>query len=39
MGNMRKNLTKFGRVVFELYEWTDRQTYSLQYYAPLPGAK
>jgi len=26
-GNMHKNLVKFGRVVFELCKWTDRQTY------------
>jgi len=26
-GNMHKNLMKFSRVVFELYERTDRQTY------------
>jgi len=25
-GNMHKKLVKFGRVVSELYEWTDRQT-------------
>jgi len=25
-GNMHKNLAKFGRVVFELNEWTDKQT-------------
>jgi len=26
MGNIHKKLVKFGRVVFELCEWTDRQT-------------
>jgi len=24
-GNMHKNLVNFGRVVFEICEWTDRQ--------------
>jgi len=24
--NRYTNLAKFGRVVFEIYEWTDRQT-------------
>jgi len=37
------NLEKFGHVVFELCEQTDKhkykQTYSSQYSAPLPGAK
>jgi len=34
---MHKNLVKFGRVVFELCERTDEQTYWSQYFAPLPG--
>ena len=44
---MHKNLAQFGHVVFEICEWTDRQTdrqtdkeaYSSQYFAPFPGAK
>ena len=43
IGNLHKNLLKFGRVVFELCERTDRQTNkqtnSSQYLAHLPGAK
>jgi len=39
-GNMQK-LLEFGRTVFELCEWTDRQTdkptYSLQYFATVLG--
>jgi len=39
-GNMNKNSVKFGGVVFELCgDETDRQTYSSQYFAPLPAAK
>jgi len=30
---------KFGHAVFELCEQTDGQMYSLQYFAPLSGAK
>ena len=30
---MHKNSVKFGRVVSEICEWTDRQTYSSQYLA------
>jgi len=41
--NMYRNFVKFGRVVFEVPEWTDRQTdtqtHSSQYFAPLPPAK
>jgi len=32
-GTCTKSLVKFGRTVFELCEWTDKQTYSLQYFA------
>jgi len=51
IGNILKNLVKFGRAVFELCEQTDRQTdrqtgrqtnkqtYSSQYFAPIPGTK
>jgi len=35
-GNMGKSV-KFGSVVFELCEQTDRRTNSSQYFAPLPG--
>jgi len=36
---MHKKLVKFGHVVFELCKQTDKQTYSLLYFAPLPGVK
>jgi len=36
---VRNKLVKFDRAVSEICEWTDRQTYSSQYFAPLPGAK
>ena len=32
-------MTKIGVVVFELCERTDKQTYSSQNFAPLPGTK
>jgi len=36
---MHEKLLKLGRVVFELRERTDRQTYLSQYFAPLPGGE
>jgi len=40
-GNVHKNLVRFGRVVFELRERTDRQTYTVItiHYALVPGTK
>jgi len=37
-GNVHKNLVKFGRVVSEICEHSEKQTYSSQYFAPLPEA-
>jgi len=37
IGSMNKNLVQFGRVVSELCDWRDKQTYSSQYFAPLRG--
>jgi len=34
-----ENFVKFGCVVFEICEWTDIQTSSLQYFVPILGAK
>jgi len=36
---MHKTLVKFGPVVFEICERTDRQTYSSQHFAPLPSGE
>jgi len=42
-GNWHKELVKFSHTVFELREWTgrqtDKQTYSSHYFTPLPSAK
>ena len=45
IGNIRKNLVKIGRIVFELCEWTEKHTerqtdrQTDRFFAPLPNAK
>ena len=34
--NTHKNWVRFSRVVFEIYEQTDKRTYSSQYFVPSP---
>jgi len=39
LATIKKNLVKIGHVLLEICSWTDRQTWSSQYFASPTGGK